>query len=113
MNLKERIIKLFEENGASVEKLKGRQRTLYKVDGNVFYITYKERIGEERGTESYYLQVNKNLVMDALSKYGNLTILIICGMLSQIISIDGKDFLKLTEKAKVYRDGNIKFTVHL
>jgi len=111
MNLKDRLIKLFEENGASVEKLKGRQRTLYKINGNILYITYKERIGEEKGSENYYLQVNKNLVMDTLSKYDNLTILIICGTLSQILVIDAKEFLKLTQKAKVYRDGNIKFNV--
>lgn len=111
MNLKDRLIKLFEENGAYTEKLKGRQRTVYKINGNFLYITYKERVGEEKDSENYYLQVNKNLVINVLSKYGNLTILIICGSLSQILSIDAKEFLKLTQGAKVYRDGNIKFNV--
>jgi len=111
MNLKDKLIKLFEENNIKVEKLKGRQRTLYKINGNVLYITYKEKVGNEKGTENYYLQVNKNLVLNGLPKYEKLTIFIMCGSFFQIITIDAKDFLKLTEKTKVYSDGNIKFNV--
>lgn len=111
MNLKDNLIKLFEENNIKVEKLKGRQRTLYKVNGNLLYITFKERVGEEMESENYYLQVNKKLVQESLAKQENLTIFIICGSLSQILAIDGKDFLALTQKTKVYPDGNIKFNV--
>lgn len=111
MNLKDNLKKLFEENNIKVEKLKGRQRTLYKVNGNLLYITFKERVGNEAETENYYLQVNKRLVQESLAKQENLTLFIICGSLSQILTIDGKDFLKLTKRTKVYPDGNIKFNV--
>jgi hypothetical protein len=111
MNLKDKLIKLFEENNIKVEKLKGRQRTLYKVNGNLLYITFKERVGEEAESENYYLQVNKRLVQESLAKQENLTIFIICGSLSQILTIDGKDFLELTERTRVYADGNVKFNV--
>jgi len=111
MNLKDKLIKLFEENNIKVEKLKGRQRTLYKVNGNLLYITFKERVGEEAESENYYLQVNKRLVQESLAKQESLTIFIICGSLSQILTIDGKDFLELTRKTKVYPDRNIKFNV--
>lgn len=111
MNLKDNLIKLFEENNIKVEKLKGRQRTLYKVNGNLLYITFKERIGEETKNENYYLQVNKKLVQEALVNQEHLTIFIICGSLSQILTIDGKDFLELTRRTKIYPDGNIKFNV--
>lgn len=111
MNLKEKLIKLFEENGIKVERLRGRQRTLYKVNGNLLYITFKERVSEKTEIENYYLQVNKKLVLDALSRYENLTIFVICGSLSQILTINAKTFLKLSEKTKVYSDGNIKFNV--
>ncbi|HCJ67212.1 MAG TPA: hypothetical protein DHV62_07815, partial [Elusimicrobia bacterium] len=111
MNLKDNLIKLFEENNIKVKKLKGRQRTLYKVNGNLLYITFKERVGEAKESENYYLQVNKKLVQESLAKQQNLTIFIICGSLSQILTIDGKDFLQLTKKTKVYPDGNIKFNV--
>jgi len=111
MNLKDKLIKLFEENNIKVEKLKGRQRTLYKVNGNLLYITFKERIGEKVESENYYLQVNKRLVQESLAKQENLTIFIICGSLSQILTIDGKDFLELTARTRVYSDGNIKFNV--
>lgn len=111
MNLKDNLLKLFEENNIKVERLRGRQRTLYKVNGNVLYITYKERTGKESESENYYLQVNKKLVIDSLSKYKNLTIFIICGSLSQILTVDAKEFLRITEKTRVYSDGNIKFNV--
>lgn len=111
MNLKDSLIKLFEENNIKVEKLKGRQRTLYKVNGNLLYITFKERVGEETESENYYLQVNKRLLQESLVKQEKLTIFIICGSLSRILTIGGKDFLRLTERAKVYPDGNIKFNV--
>jgi len=111
MNLKDNLIKIFEENHVKVEKLKGRQRTLYKVNGNLLYITFKERVGAETESENYYLQVNKKLVQGVLAKQENLTIFIICGTLSQILTIDGKDFLELTKRTKVYPDGNIKFNV--
>lgn len=111
MNLRDDLIKLFEENGIKVERLRGRQRTLYKVNGNLLYITFKERAGEERESENYYLQVNKKLVQYALARQENLTIFIICGSLSQILTIDGKVFLELTKETKVYPDGNIKFNV--
>lgn len=111
MNLKDKLIKLFEKNNIKVEKLKGRQRTLYKVNGNLLYITFKERVGEEAESENYYLQVNKRLVQELLAKQESLTIFIICGSLSQILTIDGKDFLELTRNAKVYSDGNVKFNV--
>jgi hypothetical protein len=111
MNLKDKLIKLFEENNIKLEKLKGRQRTLYKVNGNLLYLTFKERAGEETESENYYLQVNKKLVQESLTKQENLAIFIICGSLSQILAIDGKDFLELTQKTKVYPDGNIKFNV--
>jgi len=111
MNLKDSLIKLFEENNIKVEKLKGRQRTLFRVNGNLLYMTFKERVGEEKESENYYLQVNKRLVHESLTKQENLTIFIICGSLSQIIVIDGKDFLELTRRTKVYPDGNIKFNV--
>jgi hypothetical protein len=111
MNLKDNLIKLFQENNIKVKKLKGRQRTLYEVNGNLLYITFKERVGEEAESENYYLQVNKKLVQEVLAKKENLTVFIICGTLSQILTIDGKDFLELTQKAKLYPDGNIKFNV--
>jgi hypothetical protein len=111
MNLKDNLIKLFEENNIKVERLKGRQRTLYRVNGNLLYITFKERVGEKTERENYYLQVNKRLVEESLAKQEDLTIFIICGSLSQILAIDGKDFLQLTQKAKIYPDGNIKFNV--
>jgi len=111
MDLKDEIIKLFDDNGVKIEKIRGKHRTLFKANGNVLYITYKERIIEESEQENYYLQVNKGLVSDALSKYGNLTILIICGSMSQILAIDGKDFLELTHGSKEYPDKNIKFNV--
>lgn len=111
MNLKDNLIKLFEENNIKVEKLKGRQRTLYKANGNLLYITFKERIGEETESENYYLQVNKKLVQESLARQEKLTIFIVCGTLSQILVIDGKDFLELTKRTKVYPDGNIKFNV--
>jgi len=111
MNLKDKILKIFEGNNIKVEKLKGRQRTLYKVNGNLLYITFKERVGEEAESENYYLQVNKRLVQESLAKQENLTIFIICGSLSQILTIDGKDFLELTSRTRVYSDGNIKFNV--
>lgn len=111
MNLKDNFINLFKANNIKVEKLKGRQRTLYKVNGNLLYITFKERVGEQTESENYYLQVNRKLVQEALAKRENLTIFIICGSLSQILTVDGKDFLELTEKTKVYPDGNTKFNV--
>jgi len=111
MNLKDNLIKLFEENHIKVEKLKGRQRTLYKVNGNLLYITFKERVGEETESENYYLQVNKRLVQESLARQEKLTIFIICGSLSQILTIDGNDFLELTRRTKIYPDGNIKFNV--
>ena len=111
MNLKDTLIKLFEENNIKVKKLKGRQRTLFKVNGNLLYITFKEGVGEETESENYYLQVNKRLVQESIAKEENLTIFIICGSLSQILTIDGKDFLELTKRSKMYRDGNIKFNV--
>ena len=55
--------------------------------------------------------MNKKLIQESLEKRGSLTIFIICGSLSQILAIDGKQFLKLTQKARVYSDGNIKFNV--
>lgn len=111
MNLKDNLINLLEENNIKVEKLKGRQRTLYKVNGNLLYITFKEKVGEETESENYYLQVNKKLVQEVLGRQENLTIFIICGSFSQILTIDGKDFLELTKRTKVYPDGNIKFNV--
>ena len=111
MNLKDNFIKLLEENNFRVEKVKGRQRTLYKVNGNLLYITFKEKVGKKKESENYYLQVNKKLIQESLEKRGSLTIFIICGSLSQILAIDGKQFLKLTQKARVYSDGNIKFNV--
>ncbi|MCK4427760.1 MAG: hypothetical protein KAW16_04685 [candidate division Zixibacteria bacterium] len=111
MNLKDTLVKLFEENNIKVAKLKGRQRTLYKVNGSLLYITFKERVGEETESENYYLQVNKRLVQESIAKEENLTIFVICGSLSQILTIDGKAFLELTKRSKVYRDGNIKFNV--
>ena len=51
MNLKDNLVKLFEENNIEVEKLKGRQRTLFRVNGNLLYITFKERVGEEKKGE--------------------------------------------------------------
>lgn len=91
MNLKDHIIKLFEENNIKVKKLKGRQRTLYKVNGNLLYVTFKERVGNETEKENYYLQVNKRLVQESLAKREKLTIFIICGSLSQILTIDGEE----------------------
>lgn len=111
MNLKDNLIKLFENNNIKVEKLKGRQRTLYKVNGNLLYITFKEKVGKEAESENYYLQVNKKLVQGVLAKQEYLTIFIICGSLSQILTIDGKDFLELSKRTKIYSDGNIKFNV--
>src|SRR3990170_3784147 len=111
MNLKDNLVKLFQENNIKVEKLKGRQRTLFRVNGNLLYITFKERVGEEKESENYYLQVNKRLVRESLARQEKLTIFVICGSLSQILAIDGKDFLELTERTKVYPDGNIKFNV--
>jgi hypothetical protein len=113
ISLKDEIIKLFEDNGVKVEKVRGKQRTLFKANGNLLYITYKEKIDEESEKENYYLQVNKGLVSDTLSKYGNLTILVICGSLSQILVIDGKDFLELTSGSKEYSDKNVKFNVFI
>ena len=40
MNLKEKLLILFKENNIKVKKLKGRQRTLYKINGNLLYITF-------------------------------------------------------------------------
>jgi hypothetical protein len=57
------------------------------------------------------LQVNKKLVEEALARQENLTIFIICGSLSQILTIDGRNFLELTKRTKIYPDGNIKFNV--
>jgi len=111
MNLKDKLKKIFEENNVKVKKLKGRQRTLFKVNGNLLYITYKERVSDKNKCENYYLQVNKRLIQSSIEKQENLTIFIICGSLSQILTIDGKVFLELTKKTKVYSDGNIKFNV--
>lgn len=111
MNLKEKLLILFKENNIKVKKLKGRQRTLYKINGNLLYITFKERVQGDKNIENYYLQVNEKLVKDVLSDKQNITIFIICGSLRQILVIDGKEFLELTKNTKIYTDGNIKFNV--